>query len=79
MNLKVRIERQLKAQGKTLLWLAEQMGKNPDGLKHLIQEGTLKYNDMIAMADVLGVGPGLLFGEEQIRDKDRIIELMSEK
>jgi len=116
MLLKSVVDELLKEKSRPMSWLAEEMGKTFDGLKLSLTRGSIKYNDLIAMAKILGVSPNVFFpvtnesdttvknpnflGEpkveyasakndlkncremlatlkEQIKDKDKIISLLS--
>ena len=45
----------LKERERTLSWLARQMDKTFDGLKLSLIKGSIKYTDLLRMAEVLGV------------------------
>ncbi|MES2458052.1 MAG: hypothetical protein V4594_21015 [Bacteroidota bacterium] len=45
----------LKERERPLSWLARQMDKTFDGLKLSLIKGSIKYTDLVRMAEVLGV------------------------
>jgi len=61
MQLRTIVERILRERNHNLSWLALQMGKTFDGLRLGLIKGSVKYNDLILMAEKLGVTPGELF------------------
>lgn len=61
MYLKETVDRLLKNKNRSLSWLATEMGKSFDGLKLSLVKGSIKYVDMVLMAEKLGVHPGELF------------------
>lgn len=112
MKLKSLVDKALKEQQRSLSWLAGEMDKTFDGLKLSLVKGSLKYTDIIKMAESLNLPASYFFEEEavpenmaeeeaveyqgikselksckelnaalksQLADKDRIIELLSEK
>ena len=64
MLLKGVVDEILKEKNRPMSWLAEEMGKTFDGLKLSLIRGSIKYNDIIAMASVLEVSVDVFFPEE---------------
>ncbi len=65
MYLKETVDRLLKNKNRSLSWLATEMGKSFDGLKLSLVKGSIKYVDMMLMAEKLGVHPGEFFENER--------------
>ncbi|NRF38478.1 hypothetical protein [Pedobacter foliorum] len=64
MALKSIVDELLKEEGRSMTWLSVEMGKTFDGLKLSLTRGSIKYNDIIAMAKVLEVPPATFFQTE---------------
>ena len=64
MLLKGVVDEILKEKNRPLSWLAEEMGKTFDGLKLSLIRGSIKYNDIIAMARTLEVSTDVFFPDE---------------
>lgn len=123
MDLKAAVDAVLEKDNRSLNWLATQMDRTFDGLKLSLVKGTIKYTDILKMADILKVPAADFFPQQgtvtqiqsgkrniqannstvaepeggyhssrelllleqiellknQIRDKERIIDLMSRK
>lgn len=111
MRLKKIVDKALTDQNRSLSWLAGEMNKTFDGLKLSLVKGSLKYTDIIKMAEVLKLSTSYFFEEEdaltsmveeekieylslkaelsackeltatlknQVADKEKIIELLSQ-
>lgn len=63
MELKRIVDKALKQQNRSLSWLAGEMNKTFDGLKLSLVKGSLKYTDIIKMAEVLKLPAAYFFGE----------------
>ena len=61
MTLKIVVDGILKEKDRSLSWLAEEMNKTFDGLKLGLIRGSIKYNDLILMANALEVPPSVFF------------------
>ena len=70
MFLKNVVDELLKERSRPMSWLAEEMGKTFDGLKLSLTRGSIKYNDIIAMAKILDVSPNVFFPSETDSYKD---------
>jgi lambda repressor-like predicted transcriptional regulator len=66
MSLKVIVEEILKEQGRSLTWLAEKVGKTVDGLRLGLMNKSVKYKDLLLMAEVLNVSPCYFFRTDEI-------------
>ncbi|MFA4869008.1 MAG: hypothetical protein WC623_12455 [Pedobacter sp.] len=64
MSLKAIVEGILKGQGRSLTWLAEKVGKTVDGLRLGLMNKSVKYKDLLLMAEVLNVSPCNFFKTE---------------
>lgn len=65
MSLKAIVEGVLKEQGRSLTWLAEKVGKTVDGLRLGLMNKSVKYKDLLLMAEVLNVSPCYFFKTEE--------------
>jgi len=63
--LKQIVDDLLKKKQRSLSWLAEQMNKTFDGLKLSVTKGSIKYNDLLLMAEVLGVEVSIFIGKKK--------------
>ena len=63
--LKQIVDDLLKKKQRSLSWLAEQMNKTFDGLKLSVTKGSIKYNDLLLMAEVLDVEVSTFFGKKK--------------
>jgi hypothetical protein len=68
MELKKIVDKALKDQNRSLSWLAGEMNKTFDGLKLSLVKGSIKYIDIIKMADVLKVPAAYFFEEESLME-----------
>jgi len=57
MSLKTIVDGILKDQHRSLSWLAEQMSKTFDGLRLGLIKESIKYKDILLMAQILNVSP----------------------
>ncbi|WP_316790154.1 hypothetical protein [Pedobacter frigoris] len=64
MFLKNVVDGILKEKNRPMSWLADEMDKTFDGLKLGLVRGSIKYNDLIAMAMILKVSPSVFFESE---------------
>lgn len=64
MSLKNTVLRILKEKHRSLSWLAKGIGKTFDGLNLALKNESLKYKDIIVMANLLEIHPGVLFNDE---------------
>lgn len=64
MALKSVVDQLLKEKGRSMTWLSIEMEKTFDGLKLSLTRGSIKYNDIIAMAKALEVPPATFFQTE---------------
>lgn len=64
MVLKSIVDELLKEKGRSMTWLSIEMEKTFDGLKLSLTRGSIKYNDIIAMAKALDVPPATFFQTE---------------
>lgn len=61
MSLKNTVDKILKDKGRSLSWLAKSIGRTVDGLRLAIKNESIKYKDIIAIANLLKIHPGTLF------------------
>lgn len=61
MSLKAIIDRILRDQHRSLSWLAVSMGKTFDGLRLGLINESIKYKDILVMAEILDVSPAMFF------------------
>jgi len=62
MTLIETVQKQLKAQKRSMAWLAGEMNdRSPDGLRYALVKGGLNYNALVLMARVLNIQPATLF------------------
>lgn len=61
MSLKAIIDQILKEKQRSLSWLADSMGKTFDGLRLGLINESIKYRDILLMAEILQVSPGHFF------------------
>jgi len=61
MSLKANIDRILRDKHRSLSWLAVSMGKTFDGLRLGLINESIKYKDMLIMAEILNVSPCTFF------------------
>jgi hypothetical protein len=61
MQLKDIVDKCLKDHNRSLSWLAAEMDKTFDGLKLSLVKGSIKYNDIKRMADILKVPASCFF------------------
>ncbi|WP_316814750.1 hypothetical protein [Pedobacter nyackensis] len=61
MSLKANIDRILRDKHRSLSWLAVSMGKTFDGLRLSLINESIKYKDMLVMAEILNVSPCTFF------------------
>lgn len=66
MSLKAIVEEILKEQGRSLTWLAEKVGKTVDGLRLGLMNKSVKYKDLLLMAEALNVSPCYFFKTDKI-------------
>lgn len=68
MSLKDIVYGILKEKRRSVTWLAEEMGRTFDGLRTGLVNESVKYKDMVVMAEVLEVSPSRFFetNEEQL-------------
>ena len=74
MVLKSVVDEQLKKKGRSMTWLAAEMGKTFDGLKLSLTRGSIKYNDIITLSKVLEVPPATFFQSTAIPYSSKITE-----
>lgn len=65
MALKATIDKILKERNRSLSWLAHGIGKTFDGLRLGLLNESVKYKDIILIAEKLEVSPCVLFDEEK--------------
>jgi lambda repressor-like predicted transcriptional regulator len=65
MSLKSIVEEILKEQGRPLTWLAEKVGKTADGLRLGLMNKSVKYKDLLLMAEALNVSPCNFFKADE--------------
>lgn len=61
MSLKEIVYGILKEKRRSVTWLAEEMGRTFDGLRTGLVNESVKYKDMVVMAEVLKVSPNRFF------------------
>lgn len=61
MSLKANIDQILRDKNRSLSWLALNMGKTFDGLRLGLINESIKYKDMLIMAEILRVSPCTFF------------------
>jgi len=66
MKLKKIVDKALKDQNRSLSWLAGEMNKTFDGLKLSLTKGSLKYTDIIKMAEILKLPIPYFFEEDSL-------------
>ena len=71
MLLKSVVDDLLKEKNRPMSWLAEEMGKTFDGLKLSLIRGSIKYNDLISMSNILEVSPSLFFPGDSLSGKTK--------
>jgi len=65
MNLKEAVEKILSDQKRSLSWLAGSMDRTIDGFRLSLINGSIKYNDLVKLIEVLNVPVTLLFPSRQ--------------
>jgi len=78
MLLKSLVDKLLKEKKKPMKWLAEAMGKTFDGLKKSLLNQSIKYSDMVLMAEILEVSPAIFFASE-IRPQKETLPVTPDK
>ncbi|EDM36310.1 hypothetical protein PBAL39_11417 [Pedobacter sp. BAL39] len=73
MLLKSLVDKLLKEKKKPMKWLAEAMGKTFDGLKKSLLNHSIKYSDIVLMAEILEVSPAIFFASEIRPQKDPLL------
>ncbi|MFD1629965.1 hypothetical protein [Pseudopedobacter beijingensis] len=63
MQLKPIVDNLLKERGRSLSWLAVQIGKTFDGFRLSLIKESIKYTDLKKMAEILEVSPSVFFQE----------------
>lgn len=74
MFVKATVDEILKGKNRSLSWLASEMNKTFDGLKLSLVKGSIKYNDIILMSEILNVRPSIFFEQSKtykINDTER--------
>jgi hypothetical protein len=61
MSLKATVDKILKEKNRSLSWLAKGVGRTFDGLRLALINESIKYKDIIIMADLLEVPPAYFF------------------
>lgn len=61
MSLKEIIDQILRDKRKSLSWLANNMGKTFDGLRLGLINESIKYKDLLLLAEILNVSPCIFF------------------
>ncbi|RFZ84794.1 hypothetical protein DYU05_04080 [Mucilaginibacter terrenus] len=61
MILKDAVDRVLSDQKRSLSWLANEMNRTVDGLRLALVNGSIKYNDLVRLVEVLDVPVAILF------------------
>lgn len=61
MSLKAIVDRILRDKNRSLSWLALNMGKTFDGLRLGLINESIKYKDLLLMAETLDISPSLFF------------------
>lgn len=64
MSLKATVDKILKEKNRSLSWLAHGIGKTFDGLRLGLINESIKYKDIIMMANLLEVSPAFFFHTE---------------
>jgi hypothetical protein len=64
MSLKGTVDKILKEKHRSLSWLAKGIGKTFDGLRLALINESLKYKDIVMMANLLEVHPSFFFETE---------------
>lgn len=63
MTLLETVQKHLKEQQRSMIWLAAELDRSPDGLSYEINIGRLSYNKLLAVARVLKIKPAMLFAD----------------
>lgn len=64
-ELKRLVDGLLKEKNKPFTWLVAEMKKTADGLRLSLTRGSIKYTDLLLMAEVLGVNVEIFFGKQK--------------
>ena len=71
MPFKAIVDGMLKEQGRSLTWLANKTGKTVDGLRLGLMNQSVKYKDLLLIAETLNVSPCSFFDVKEKLTKEQ--------